>query len=405
MTKGERSKSERIKDKIIEFVLIVIIILLLLHNCSLSTAKKDPTGNVNIISITCDDGKCDNQEKSIDCLSDKSNKKCVIPNFVGRTKQDVLDWLSSISNSIDIEYKSKESNEKEGTILEQSLVNITVKELLDGKNKLVITISSKDALVDCLSDDNNSKCVIPNFVGKTKNDVENWLNNISNHVKVKYVYNSSNTNLGLIINQSLDSGKALKEILEKDGVLVIYISLGNKSSQTTTNQSNNDTNSNSNHSNTEDSGGSEEIDDVVEPENEMFVRDKKLVWSDTSPLNIFTSSIYTVEGKIAPESSNTYQFVVKNSTSYSLKYNISFIETNPYHINMKYKLKKNNTYVIDHYVSYGELNIEEQLLNAKTNDTYYLEWKWVSSDNDNEAGEHSADYSLNIKVEAESVNG
>ena len=404
MAKSERTNSEKIKDRIIEFVLIIIIIILLLHNCSLSVAKKDPTGNVNIISITCDDGKCDNQEKVIDCLSDKSNNKCVVPNFVGKTKQDVLDWLNSISNSIDIEYRLKESNEKEGIILEQSLVGVSVKELLDGKNKLVITISGKGALVDCLSDDSNSKCVIPNFVGKTKNDVVDWLNNISNNVKVKYVYRSSNTNSGLIISQSLNSGKSLKEMLEKGEVLVIYISIGNKSGQTTNAQSNNG--SSNNYNSTEDSGsgeGNNDEDDVVEPENEMFVRDNRLVWNETSPLKIFTNSVYNFEEKIAPESSNTYQFVVKNSTSYQLKYTMSFIETNPYHINMKYKLKKNDTYIVDHYVSYNELNINEQLLSAKTNDTFYLEWKWVSSDNDNEAGEHAADYSLSIKVEAESI--
>lgn len=394
---SERTNNERTRDRIIESILVIIIILLLLRNCSLSTAKKNPTGNINTIDITCDNGKCDNKEKAIDCLSDESNCKCVIPNFVGKTKQDVLDWLNSISNSIDIEYKSKESDEKEGTILEQSLAGITIKELLEGKNKLVITISSKAALIDCLSDENNSKCVIPNFIGKTKIDVENWLNYISNNVKVKYVYESSNTKSGLIINQSLNNGKTLKEILKKEEVLIIYISTGKKTNQTNTTQNNNN-------SNTEESGGNGKNDDeVIEPENELFVSDEKIVWDNVTQLKIFSNSIYTIEGKIAPEDSNIYRYVVKNSTGYNLKYSISFIETNPYHINMKYKLKKNGTYLVDHYVSYDELNIEGQFLNAKKNDTYDLEWKWISSDNDTEVGKVGANYSLKIEVKAESV--
>lgn len=187
-------------------------------------------------------------------------------------------------------------------------------------------------------------------------------------------------------------------------------SKNNGASNNKTTSDNNGSNNNSSStggetSNTDDdSDDEEEFDDIVEPEDEMFVRDKKLVWNDTSPVKIFTNSVYTFEDKIAPEVSNTYQFVVKNSTSYNLKYNISFMETNPYHINMRYKLKKNNSYVIDHYVSYNELIVNEQLLDAKSNDTYYLEWKWVSSDNDNDAGENGANYSLEIKVEAESTN-
>ena len=135
----------------------------------------------------------------------------------------------------------------------------------------------------------------------------------------------------------------------------------------------------------------------------MKVVDSNVIWKDTTELKIFKNSMYSLEDVIAPEASNTYEFIVKNSTGYNLKYNISFMETNPYHINMKYKLKKNDTYLVDHYVSYNELNINEQMLDAKKNDTFYLEWKWVSSDNDNVAGENGANYQLNIEVKAESV--
>ncbi len=131
-----------------------------------------------------------------------------------------------------------------------------------------------------------------------------------------------------------------------------------------------------------------------------------VTWDGANDLKIFEKTLYTMDGKIAPESSNTYQFVVRNNTKYNIKYDIDFIETNPYNINMKYKLKKNDTYLIDHYVSASELNINDMTLDSSNNDTYYLEWKWVSSDNDTQIGKtENANYGLKIEIKAESTDG
>ena len=150
---------------------------------------------------------------------------------------------------------------------------------------------------------------------------------------------------------------------------------------------------------------------VIEKEQEdghLDVYDNEhtpLTWNGTSDLKIFSKGVYQVDGVIAPESSNTYQFVIKNSTKYKIKYSIDFIETNPYHINMKYKLKKNDTYLIDHYVSASELKLSNLLQNVGSNDTYYLEWKWISSSNDTEIGANpSSYYGIKIEVKAESTN-
>ena len=65
------------------------------------------------------------------------------------------------------------------------------------------------------------------------------------------------------------------------------------------------------------------------------------------------------------------------------------------------KLKKNGSYLVDHYVSYNELNIDNLLLNSNSKDTYLLEWKWVSSDNDTEIGfDITSNYKLSITVGA-----
>ena len=153
------------------------------------------------------------------------------------------------------------------------------------------------------------------------------------------------------------------------------------------------------------SGNDGESTDLDEDIDDLLVRDKRIVWEEEVPAKIFTNSMYELEDIVAPEWSNTYQFVVKNGTEYNLKYTIDFVENNPYNINMKYKLKKNNVYLIDHYVSADDLNIDEMILNTKKNDTYYLEWKWISSDNDTDIGTTpDAKYNLKIEVKAESIN-
>ena len=112
-----------------------------------------------------------------------------------------------------------------------------------------------------------------------------------------------------------------------------------------------------------------------------------------------------MEGRIAPESSNAYEFKVENNTAYNLKYQIEFIETNEYNINMKFKLKKNDTYIIDHYVKASELSVTDMPLNINDSDTYYLEWKWISSSNDTSIGQNpEAKYSLKIEIKAEGTN-
>ena len=407
--KNNKAKEEKRKDLIIEIILAIIIILLLIHNCSIINKKeKKPTGSVNIIDISCENKKCDQQQEEklpIDCLNDTNNNKCLIPNFIGKTKEDIINWLNSISNTIEIEYVTKESNKKDGTVLEQSITGITIKELIDNNKKLIITISNKGSLVNCLKDEKNQKCRIPNFVGKTKEDIINWLNSIENHIKIKYIYQNSTNKFGTISAQSIKSGTELKRILEKGETLVITIYTKNNnystSNKKTTNNNKADNNSNNNNNQnkpTEDNNEQEEF-----TEDSLYVNDPSIKWQDETELKIFKNSLYNFEEKIAPESSNTYQFVVNNGTSYKLKYNISFIESNPYSINMKYKLKKNNTYIIDHYVSYNELNISDIELNSQKKDTYYLEWKWVSSDNDNSAGKNNANYSLKIDIKAESV--
>ena len=392
----EKEKKKKIIDRIVEVILIIIIILLLLHNCELRRKNgMTPSGNVNIIEIKCDDKKCEKQESLVDCLTNENNSKCVVPNFVGKTKLDVLKWLSSISNEIEIEYKTVSSDKMTGTVLEQSISGISIKELLANKGKLVITIADNNSLVNCVNDENNSKCLMPNFVGKTKQNVLRWLNELENYVKVKYVYKPSSAKAGTIIDQSIARGRKLKDIINNGETVIITISSGDNSSNSLPNTPSVNPSS--------DSGDDEE--EIVD--GDFTVYDNQVTWSDSTDLKIFENPVYNYEEKIAPESSNTYQFVLKNSTKYNLKYKMNFSETNLYNMNLKYKLKKNDAYIVSEYSSFDQLNLSDQILNSKSNDTFYLEWKWVGDNDtvDTAAGKAVANYKLHISIEAESING
>ena len=148
------------------------------------------------------------------------------------------------------------------------------------------------------------------------------------------------------------------------------------------------------------------VESAIEPKFDVYDNENTpITWNGSNNLKIFTKSIYNVEGTIAPESENTYQFVVRNNTSYKIKYNIKFVEDNPYHINMRYKLKKDNSYLIDNYSEVSALTVNDFILNSGESNTYYLDWKWVSSSNDTSIGKNpEAKYGLEIVVGAESIN-
>ena len=399
MPNQEKDKDNKIINRIIQIVLIIIIILLLLQNCSLMRKKSNKDNDViNNIDINCNDDKCQQTDIMVDCLKDENNSECIVPNFVGKGKKDVLNWLSLVSNNIEYDFKFVENSDyKDGTVLEQSVTGVSVKDLLVKKIKLVITIVNNGSLVDCQKDSENEKCILPNFTDKKKSDVEKWLEGIANKINIKYKYINSSKEIGTIVNQSVQAGLYLGDILNDGETIIIYISNGNKKDS-----SNKNTNSN------EQSNKSNSNTDL---EGEFYVSDNKIVkWNDNTNLNIFTDSkkISKVNGKIAPESTGIYVFNVNNETKYNLKYNISFIESNEYSINMKYKLKKGNTYLVDQYVSYEQLNINDMLLNNNKTDVYSLEWKWVGDNDNNDttigksAKEEDINYSLKINIEAES---
>ena len=141
----------------------------------------------------------------------------------------------------------------------------------------------------------------------------------------------------------------------------------------------------------------------------VFVDDKNGDYLYQQNLAIFENSAFEYETKIAPGVSNTYNFVVHNSSEFPLNYYIEMYEESEYEVNMKYRLKRANQYVIGddtNWVTADQLKTEFKNIGISTSDSYSLDWKWEYEDGvddkDTLAGENmTSAYKLNIRVHFE----
>ena len=139
--------------------------------------------------------------------------------------------------------------------------------------------------------------------------------------------------------------------------------------------------------------------------NEVYVDDASGNYIYQKSLNIFNKN------KIAPGVSNTYYFVVHNSSNMNVKYYMEMYANTSYDIDLKYRLKRDGDYVIgdlDNWVTADELKTSFSALDIKDSDKYSLDWKWeYESGDDNKdtyIGENMNDlYKLNIRFYIEQV--
>ena len=135
----------------------------------------------------------------------------------------------------------------------------------------------------------------------------------------------------------------------------------------------------------------------------VYVDDKKGNYIYQQNLDIFNNAVYQYTNKIAPGVSNTYHFVVHNSSDMNLKYYVEMYENSEYQVNLKYRLKRNNNYVIgndNNWVTADELKTAFQYIKSSSSDSYSLDWKWFDNDNitDTKVGkEMTSLYKLNIR--------
>ena len=140
----------------------------------------------------------------------------------------------------------------------------------------------------------------------------------------------------------------------------------------------------------------------------VFVDDKDGNYIYQQNLNIFNNAAFNYTNKIAPGVSNTYNFKVNNTSKVDIKYYIEMYEQTEYNINLKYRLRRNGSYVIgseDNWVSANELKTEFKNLKASNYDSFELDWKWFDDDvNDTNIGENmTSEYKLNIRFYFEEI--
>ena len=346
------------RDTIVKIILIVIIIILLLHSCALSYSKtpgRTPSGNINVIEITCD--------KPIDC-----KEKTIPDGNENKTSEEQPIETKPNCEKRNGKYYDKDGNVVTELIYQKNCLKNYCKILSDGTfyGKDGSIVSENKYKEECEKSDSQKTPVCEERDGKYYDENSNAVSELDFQKRCMI-------NICKILSDGTHYGANDNEIPEGEFIAEC------------------------------ESEGKPYVKD-----NEFGVIDKghnKITWNGSSDLKIFTNSIYELNDVIAPEMSNTYQFVIRNDTDYKMFYNMSFEETNPYNIDMRYKLKKNDTYIIDHYVRYDELVVSTYHLSADQHDTYYLEWKWFSGDNDTQAGRNEAPYNLRINVEAESTNG
>ncbi len=173
---------------------------------------------------------------------------------------------------------------------------------------------------------------------------------------------------------------------------------------------NNDNNGNNNNDNDNDDNNKDNDNDDNDDNEEtqksgIEIYENGNTYAASKDLDIFTqTAYYVVDGKIAPGSENTYQFIVKNNNDFNIKYDLDMIETNEHKINMKYRLRRNGKYIIGsegEYVTAEEIMQKARGLSNNGYDVYELDWKWEESSRDTEIGKDiNANYKLNLKITA-----
>lgn len=151
-----------------------------------------------------------------------------------------------------------------------------------------------------------------------------------------------------------------------------------------------DDDTNQNKSNNNNNNSNNDIGDIL-------VYDKYKIW-DNKELRIFTNPAYEYESIIAPGSYNSYAFVIRNDNDFDIEVDILFKEENLKNINMQYKLRSKDKYILgtkNNYTFIDGMKVENVKVPAKGQISYILDWKWIDNYNDTDIG---FDIGSNIKL-------
>lgn len=132
------------------------------------------------------------------------------------------------------------------------------------------------------------------------------------------------------------------------------------------------------------------------------ITQNNIEFDNIEDLDIFCNTRFNNKKIIAPQSYGSYTFLVENSLRDRISYSIKMEEKNEYNVNMKYKLKIDNIYIVgskDKWAGVEDLKIEDIIVTENSKNRYTLEWYWEDAQNDTEiAKQLYASYELNIKI-------
>lgn len=152
------------------------------------------------------------------------------------------------------------------------------------------------------------------------------------------------------------------------------------------------------------------VETTAEPTDMVIqVTENNMDFDIIEDLDIFTNSKFNYEKIIAPASYGSYKFKIENVAGANVTYNVLMSEENNWDINLKYRLKLDNIYIIGNeetWVDIDDFNVYDIIVTDKSENTYTIEWYWQNSDNDTSIGEAgNAEYKLKVNVDATYYDG
>lgn len=150
--------------------------------------------------------------------------------------------------------------------------------------------------------------------------------------------------------------------------------------------------------------------ETLSSEGELIVLQNAIRWSQIEDLDVFSNPKFKGEKIIAPNSSGSYSFTLKNTANFSIDYEINMLDQNIYKLPMEFRLKKGGSYIggLSKWMDIKELEKITGHLDINARQELTLDWRWngnLNDANDTAVGLAAAQneevkYILNFRVTA-----
>lgn len=174
------------------------------------------------------------------------------------------------------------------------------------------------------------------------------------------------------------------------------------------NGNNGSTNVNGGDNNSNNGSGNEE-DDIKEDPYPVYIKvyENGKEWKQSANLDIFNNPYFKYNNVIAPGIKHRYNFNIQNTSNKKIMYFIRFKEENDKNVNLKYRLKKDDKYVLgntNEWIYINGVTTPNNILEGKENDNFTLDWYWEDSDRDTQVGEDkNVKYKIDIEIYSEVI--